>query len=414
MKVLVVGSGGREHALVWKIAQSPRVKKVYVAPGNAGMEGRRVAIKTEDLKGLLEFAKKEKIDLTVVGPETPLCEGIVPLFEREKIPVFGPKPEAAILEGSKVFTKEFLMRHKIPTARFQVFEEPVSARRYVEREGVPIVIKADGLAAGKGVFVCMTKREAFEALDFLFIQKGLGVAGRKVIVEDCLKGIETSFMVLASGQQVIPLATAKDHKRLMDADQGPNTGGMGAISPSPYLDQKMQARVMEGIIGPTLKGLEQEGRSFRGVLYAGLMLTEKGPTVLEYNVRFGDPEAQVILTRLEDDLVDLVEASLSGKLSGRQLRWKEETSVCVVMASGGYPGPYERGKPISGLDLTGPEVVVFHAGTEQNRGEIVTSGGRVLGVTALAKDLAAARQRAYGAISKIRWEGVCYRKDIGL
>lgn len=416
MKILVIGSGGREHALVWKLAQSRRVKKIYAAPGNPGMENQAelVPIKAEDLKSLVAFAKKEKIDLTVVGPEVPLCEGIVPLFEKEKLPIFGPSKEAALLEGSKIFTKQFLQRHQIPTAAFEVFESIEPARKYIEKRGAPIVVKADGLAAGKGVFVCATKEEALVALDFLFVKKGLGEAGRRIVIEDCLQGIETSFMVVASGREAIPLATAKDHKRAHDRDEGPNTGGMGAVSPSPYLNADLQEKVMKGIILPTLSGLEKEDRSFRGILYAGLMLTKEGPSVLEYNVRFGDPETQAILPRLEDDLVDLMEAALLGKLPAQPLRWKKELSVCVVMASEGYPGPYPKGKTIRGLGSIGPEAMVFHAGTARKGDQIITAGGRVLGVTALGRDLAEAREIVYGAASQISWEGVHYRRDIGL
>ncbi|MDO8461778.1 MAG: phosphoribosylamine--glycine ligase [Deltaproteobacteria bacterium] len=416
MRILVIGSGGREHALVWKLAQSQRVKKIYVAPGNPGMESQAelVPIQAEDLKSLLSFAKKEKIDLTIVGPEVSLCDGIVPLFEKEKLPIFGPSKEAALLEGSKIFTKQFLMRHQIPTAAFEVFESIEPARKYVEKSAVPIVVKADGLAAGKGVFVCGTKEEAFQALDFLFVKKGLGEAGRRVVIEDCLQGIETSFMVVASGREAIPLATSKDHKRAYDRDQGPNTGGMGVISPSPHLGLPLQEKVMSEIILPTLAGLEKEGRFFKGILYAGLMLTKEGPFVLEYNVRFGDPETEAILPRLEDDLVDLIESALQGKLLGKLLRWKKEVSVCVMMASEGYPGPYPKGKVIDGLGTVGPEAIVFHAGTARQGDQIITAGGRVLGVTALGRDLAEARKIAYGAVSKISWEGVHYRRDIGL
>ncbi|MDO8643440.1 MAG: phosphoribosylamine--glycine ligase, partial [bacterium] len=386
-------------------------------PGNAGIAALAecVPIQSEDLSGLLNFAKKEKIDLTIVGPEAPLVEGIVSLFERAGLPVFGPSKGAAQLEGSKIFTKEFLQRHEIPTGDFAVFESFEPAQKYIEKKGAPIVVKADGLAAGKGVFVCSTKEEALAALKFLFVEKGLGEAGKRVLIEECLKGIETSFIVLASGREALPLATSKDHKRAYDDDRGPNTGGMGTVSPSPYLNEDLQKEVMDRIILPTLKGMEEEENSFNGVLYAGLMLTREGPKVLEYNVRFGDPEIQVILPRLENDLLDLIEACMKGKLKQQKLLWRKELAVCVVMASGGYPGKYEKGKVISGLDQVGSEEgIVFHAGTVFKGDQVVTAGGRVLGITSLGKDLEEARQKAYRAVSKISWDGAFYRKDIGL
>lgn len=414
MKVLVIGSGGREHALVWKLSQSQRVRKLFVAPGNAGMArlAECVSIPPDDLQGLLQFAQREKIDLTVVGPEGPLCDGIVSLFEEAGLPIFGPSQKAAQLEGSKIFTKDFLARHHIPTAAYTVVSDYERACQAVKSWKQEIlVVKADGLAAGKGVFVCSSKEEALNALHFLFIQKGLGGAAARVVLEETLIGTETSFMVLAKGTKAVPLATSKDHKRVYEGDLGPNTGGMGTISPSPYLDSHLQTRVMQDLIAPTLAGLEKEGMPYQGILYAGLMLTKEGPKLLEYNVRLGDPETQVILPRLKNDLVDCLEAVMIGNCPTR-LDWSEDAAVCVVMAAKGYPGVYQKGQVISGLEEASKDALIFHAGTRLSGTQVVTDGGRVLGVTGLGSNFEAARQKAYGAVQKISWDGAFYRKDI--
>jgi phosphoribosylamine--glycine ligase len=417
MKVLIVGSGGREHALAWKVSQSPKVKEVIAAPGNPGIKkiGRCVDIKPTDVEGLAEFAQKEKIDLTIVGPEAPLVAGIVDEFERRGLKIFGPSKAAAKLEGSKVFAKEMMKKYGVPTAEFQVFDNPEEAKRYVREKGAPIVVKADGLAAGKGVVVAKTVEEAIEAIDRIMVEKVFGESGNRVVIEECLEGEEASYLVITDGKNFVPLATAQDHKAVFDGDEGPNTGGMGAYSPAPVLSEDMEKEVQERVIKPILEGMRREGTPFKGVLYAGLMITEKGPMVLEFNVRFGDPEAQALMRRLEDDLVDVSLSSIEENLV-EELHWKPETSICVVLASKGYPGRYEKGKEITGIEEAEkvPTVVVFHAGTAVKDGKLVTNGGRVLNVTALGRDIVEARERAYRAIEKIHFEGMHYRKDIGL
>lgn len=417
MKVLIVGSGGREHALAWKVSQSPKVKEVIAAPGNPGIKkiGRCVDIKPTDVEGLAEFAQKEKIDLTIVGPEAPLVAGIVDEFERRGLKIFGPSKAAAKLEGSKVFAKEMMKKYGVPTAEFQVFDNPEEAKRYVREKGAPIVVKADGLAAGKGVVVAKTVEEAIEAIDRIMVEKVFGESGNRVVIEECLEGEEASYLVITDGKNFVPLATAQDHKAVFDGDEGPNTGGMGAYSPAPVLSEDMEKEVQERVIKPILEGMRREGAPFKGVLYAGLMITEKGPMVLEFNVRFGDPEAQALMRRLEDDLVDVSLSSIEENLV-EELHWKPETSICVVLASKGYPGRYEKGKEITGIEEAEkvPTVVVFHAGTAVKDGKLVTNGGRVLNVTALGRDIVEARERAYRAIEKIHFEGMHYRKDIGM
>ncbi|NPA15940.1 MAG: phosphoribosylamine--glycine ligase [Deferribacteres bacterium] len=417
MKVLVVGQGGREHALVWKIAQSPKVDAVYAAPGNGGIceEATCVDIPANDLEALRDFAVKEGIDLTVVGPEEPLVRGIVDLFEEAGLTIFGPSKAAAQLEGSKAYAKNFMREMGIPTADFEVFEDPEEAKKYIEKKGAPIVVKADGLAAGKGSIVCKSVDEAKRAVDAIMVDRIFGEAGDRIVVEDFLRGEEASFIVITDGKNVVPLASSQDHKPVYDNDEGPNTGGMGAYSPAPVVTEYIHDKAMNEIVIPTIEGMAERGIPFKGVLYVGLMIEDdKYPRVLEYNVRFGDPEAQPILMRMKSDLVDALLASINGTLDSCEIEYLDDAAVCVVMASGGYPGKYEKGKEIHGLDEVAKmeRVKVFHAGTKKVDGKFVTNGGRVLGVTALGKDIKEAVDRAYEAVSKISWEGVHYRKDI--
>ncbi len=417
MKVLVIGGGGREHVLAWKLTQSPRVKKLYAAPGNPGIArlGECLPIGAEEIDRLLKVAVQEGIDWTIVGPEAPLCAGIVDRFAAKGLKVFGPTQMAAQLEGSKVFSKEFMVTHQIPTADFQVFTDIRSARNYTQEKGLPLVIKADGLAAGKGVFVCHEETEVAEALDQIFTKKVFGAAGERVLIEDCLEGVETSFLVFSDGDNVLPLEPAKDHKPIFDGNRGPNTGGMGTYSPTPTITPELQDKILSKIVLPTIHGMKLGGAPFRGLLYVGLMLTDRGPFVLEYNVRFGDPEAQVILPRLKTDLIDVLEATEQGTLGSLSLEWDPRSCLCVVLASPGYPGSYPKGLPIAGLEtVTDPTVFAFHAGTKQEGNQIVTSGGRVLGITALGEDLKAAHDKAYAAVAKIHFDGAHCRKDIGL
>ncbi len=417
MKVLVVGAGGREHALVWKISHSPVVEKIYVAPGNGGMrEAERVSIPVHETVALADFAAEKSIDLTVVGPELPLALGIVDEFQRRGLRIFGPSKLAAELEASKVFAKEFMTRHGIPTAEFDVITDFASGKEIIEsgKYGYPVVVKADGLAGGKGSLVCFSHEEALRALDLLINKRVFGTAGDKVIIERFLPGREISFTVITDGKNIVPIVTSKDYKRAYDGDQGPNTGGMGAVSPCPYVDANLYVKIMDSIVRPTIRGMLEEGREFRGVLYAGLMLTEEGPKVLEFNVRFGDPETQAIMMRLRSDLVEVLSSVAEGLIPERKLEWDREVSLDVVLASGGYPGKYEKGKEIKGLEDVPPEVVVFHAGTEYRDGKFYTAGGRVLNVAAKGKDLEEARSKVYSAIEKIHFEGMHYRKDIGI
>ncbi len=416
MKVLVVGSGGREHALVWKIAQSPRVKKIYCAPGNGGISdlAECVPVGAEDIEGLLGFAKERKMDLTLVGPEGALTLGIVDRFEEEGLSVFGPRKNAAILEGSKIFTKDFLKRHKIPSAEYKSFTDPASAIDYIREIGAPIVVKADGLAAGKGVVVAQSVEEGIEAVRMIMEEKRFGTAGESLVVEECLVGEEASFLVFTDGKTVLPMVSSQDHKQVFDDDKGPNTGGMGAYSPAPVIRDRM-SEIMETIMIPTIRGMEQEGRPFKGILYAGLMVTSSGPQVMEFNVRFGDPEAQPILFRLKTDLIEIIESIQDERLDQIQVEWRDGASICVVMASGGYPGSHKKGIPITGLESVPADndLFVFHAGTRKEDAKIVTSGGRVLGVTAHDADLAGALEKAYNAVNKINFEGKHIRTDIG-
>ncbi len=416
MKVLVVGSGGREHAIAWKLSQSRLVDKIYCTPGNAGISGMAecIDVDSSDFSALVDFVRYEWVDLTIVGPEDPLSRGIVDAFEKEGRRILGPSKAAAQLESSKVFSKEFMKRHRIPTAEYKVFSSYIHAEDHVRMKGAPIVIKADGLAAGKGVIVASTVDEAIDALRLIMKDKAFGDAGNKVIVEECLQGEEASFMVFTDGKTIVPMVSSQDHKRVLDGDKGPNTGGMGAYSPAPVVTKELESLVIDTVMRPTIEGLRSEGIKYKGILYAGLMINNGNPYVLEFNCRLGDPETQPILSRLNTDLVDISMAITDGKLSDIDIEWKDEASVCVVLASKGYPGKYEKGKVIHGLndvkEIDG--VVVFHAATAFNNNDIVTNGGRVLGVTALGKDIKAAKDRAYEAIKKIQFEGMHYRKDI--
>ncbi len=418
MRILVIGSGGREHALVWKIAQSKLVDKVFCSPGNGGIsqQAECIDIKAEDIAGLWEFARKEKIDLTVVGPEVVLSLGIVDEFQKAGLKIFGPNKSAANLEASKVFSKQLMAKYNVPTADFKVFDHPDAANKYIEKIGSPCVVKADGLAAGKGVVVAKTVDEAKKAVESMMREKVFGPAGNKVIIEECLEGQEASILVITDSKEVIALASAQDHKRVFDYDQGPNTGGMGVYSPAPVVTADILKAVMEKIIYRTIDGLAKEGIDYRGVLYAGIMLTQDGPKALEFNVRFGDPETQAILPRLESDLVEVMLAASEGKLAKvKNLSWDSRACVCVVCASKGYPGNYEKDKEISGLAEAGQmqDIVVFHAGTKKEGSKILTSGGRVLGVTGLGNTIKEALDHTYTAVKKINFPGMHYRKDIG-
>ncbi len=416
MKLLVIGSGGREHALIWKLKQSKHVKKIYCAPGNAGIAQDATCedIPALDLKRLLNFATKKKIDLTVVGPEAPLVEGIIDLFEANGLPIFGPSKRAAELEGSKAFAKRILERYKVPTADFRIFSSYEDAKKYVAKAEVPLVVKADGLAAGKGVIVCQDRESALEALHRIMADKVFGDAGHKVVIEEYMKGEEVSLLGISDGENLVYLAPAQDHKAILDGDQGPNTGGMGAYAPVPQVDEEMLAHIKKTIMEPTIKGMALEDRPYRGVLYAGLMLTRTGPRVLEFNCRFGDPETQVILPLAECDLVEVMMAAMDGHLLEYGFTNRQAAAVCVVIASGGYPNKYCTGLPILGLDIAlDQDVMVFHAGTETREGKVVTAGGRVLGVTALDKSIKSAIDKAYRAVGRIAFDGAYYRKDIG-
>jgi phosphoribosylamine--glycine ligase len=419
MKILIVGGGGREHALSWKLARSSKVSKLYCAPGNGGtrLVAENVGIPDSDIEKLADFALQAGVDLTVVGPEIPLSLGIVDEFEKRGLRVFGPNRKAAELEASKVFAKQFMERHKIPTGRFRVAGTADKARAILRSGefGWPVVLKADGLAAGKGVIIAKTAEEAEEAVRAIMEERQFGDAGRVLLIEEFLHGREISFIVIADGAQVLPLVTTMDHKAVFDGGEGPNTGGMGTISPSPFLTKKMFGEVMSGIVLPTVTRMREEGRTYKGVLYCGLMLTAEGPKVLEYNCRFGDPETQPQMLRLESDLVDVLMAAVSGNVLENEVRWAEKAAGCVILASGGYPGPYAKSLVIQGLNAVAemPGVVVFHAGTKFEDGEYKTSGGRVLGVCASDATLAEAMGRIYRAAAAIRFEGVHYRRDIG-
>ncbi|MFH1593464.1 MAG: phosphoribosylamine--glycine ligase [Candidatus Omnitrophota bacterium] len=417
MNILVVGQGGREHALAWKLARSKRVDSLYCAPGNGGTSGlaKNIPIKADDIDGLADFCKKERIDLTVVGPETPLALGIVDRFNTEGLRIFGPSKAASQLEASKIFTKKLCKRKKIPTAWFETFEDAGKARDFIRLKGAPIVIKADGLAQGKGVIVAKTEKEACDAVDAILVEKRFGSSGDRLIVEECLEGEEASIIVISDGKNIVPLASSQDHKRALDGDKGPNTGGMGAYSPAPVVTEAIFETTIEKIIKPAIEGMQEAGTPLKGVLYAGIMVTGGGPKLLEFNVRFGDPETEAIIPRLKSDIVDLIEGSIDGSLENHKLKWDKRCCVSVVMASGGYPGKYEKGKEIKGLDeaLSLEETTIFHAGTKKTGGKVVTDGGRVLNVVSLGSDIKEAIERAYKACGRIDFTNAYYRRDIG-
>lgn len=418
MKVLIIGSGGREHALAWKAAQSTRVETVYVAPGNAGTAREpklsNVAIGAEDIPALCNFAKQNSIDLTIVGPEAPLVTGVVNIFQAAGLRCFGPTEGAAQLEGSKAFTKDFLARHNIPTGAYQNFTDIDKALAYIKAKGAPIVIKADGLAAGKGVIVAMTLDEAEAAVRDMLAGNAFGEAGHRVVIEEFLEGEEASFICIVDGKNALPMATSQDHKRVGEGDSGPNTGGMGAYSPAPVVTDEIHRRIMKEVIEPTVAGMAAEGNPYTGFLYAGLMITADGaPKVIEYNCRFGDPETQPIMMRLKSDLTELCDAALDSKLEQTTAEWDDRVSLGVVMASGGYPGSYSKGDVISGLDGDSETCKVFHAGTKLDGNNIVTAGGRVLCVAALGNSVTEAQQSAYARVKQIDWDGAFYRNDIG-
>jgi phosphoribosylamine---glycine ligase len=418
VKILVVGSGGREHALAWKLAESPEVDRIFCAPGNAGTEeiGENVPIPASELPKLVSFAKENQIDLTVIGPDDALAGGIVDLFEAEGLRVFGPNQKAAQLEASKIFAKELMSAEKIPTAQARTFSSSKEALDYCGEVMLPVVIKADGLALGKGVTIAHDREEAGQAVRAMMEERAFGEAGRRIIVEECLRGTECSVHALVSGESCRMLATARDHKRAFDGDEGPNTGGMGAVSPADNWNIYREREFEDSIMQPLLHGLTRNGRMFRGLLFPGLMVTNKGLRVLEFNCRFGDPETQAILPRLKSDLVSLLMATIEGRLEGVPIEFDSQTAVTVILASGGYPGKYDTGKPIEGLEDAArlPEVRIFHAGTKRQDGKIVTSGGRVLAITALGESVTEARERAYGAIRQIHFEGCLFRRDIAL
>ena len=418
MRILVVGSGGREHALAWKLSQSPEITKVFCAPGNGGIAqvAELVDIGAEDVETLMEFAESRDIDLTVVGPEASLAKGIVDAFERRGLRIFGPTKAATRLESSKAFAKNLMKKYHIPTAQFAVFDDVQAARSYVRQLGAPIVVKADGLCGGKGTIVANTISEALGAIDLLMEDRIFRQAGERIVIEERLAGEEASFIVVTDGTTAMPFLSSQDHKRLQEGDKGPNTGGMGAYAPTPIVDAALTKQIMQQIIEPTIRGMASEGLTFKGVLYAGLMLTGDGPKALEFNVRFGDPELQAILPLLKSDLVPILDDAVEGRLSSDPWEWEQGSCACVVLASGGYPGDFRIGKEIYGLDQLAQrsDLVVFHAGTRQDRNRIVTWGGRVLNVVGLGSDLEAALKQAYEAIHAVRFDGMHYRKDIGL
>ncbi len=420
MKVLVIGGGGREHSIAWKLSQSPQIKELYLIPGNGGTSeiGENVNISLNEIVEVADFAKEKKIDYTIVGPEAPLVSGIVDEFEKRGLNIFGPSKNASIIEGSKVYAKRFMKKYEIPTAKFRVANTPEEAQSFIKQKifNFPYVIKADGLAGGKGSIIVKSKEEAYKAVEDLMINQKFGSAGEKVVFEEFLKGVETSFMVFSDGKRGFPLVTSKDYKRLEDGDKGPNTGGMGAISPSPYVDYDLIKDIQRKIVMPTIYGMAQESRMFKGLLYPGLMLTEEGPKVLEYNCRFGDPETQAIMMRLKTDLLEVIDGVIHNTIKDINIEWSLEPSACVVLVSGGYPEKYEKGKEIYGLKRAKmiEGVQIFHAGTKKEGGKYYTNGGRVLNICAIAPSLDKVMEKIYSAISFISFEGMRYRTDIGM
>lgn len=415
MRVLVIGSGGREHALVWKLASSPRVEKVYCVPGNPGISkiAHCVQLDTNDNFAMIRFAVENKVDLTVVGPEAPLAKGIVDAFAKEGLKIFGPSKAAAQIEGSKAFAKDLMKKYNIPTAGFEVFTEAAAAKEYIKQHGAPVVVKADGLAAGKGVIVAMTLDEALNAIDAIMCDKAFGSAGSQVVVEDYLTGEEASLLAFTDGKTIVPMVAAQDHKRIYDGDKGPNTGGMGAYAPAPVVNDEIRQKVMTDVLKPIIAAMANEGCPYKGCLYAGLMITEDGPKVIEFNARFGDPETQVVLPLLESDLTVIMEACIDGTLCKTEVEWQSGAAVCVVLAAQGYPSAYRKGDVINGIEQAEQQgALVFHAGTKLSDGHIVTNGGRVLGVTAVASDLVNAIKKTYEAVNDIDFKDVQYRRDI--
>ncbi|HDQ44366.1 MAG TPA: phosphoribosylamine--glycine ligase [bacterium] len=415
MKVLVVGGGGREHALIWKIRQSPFAEEIFCAPGNGGIAeiAECVDIPVTDIKSLMHFAEKNMVDLTVVGPELPLTLGIVDKFRERDLVIFGPTEKAARLEGSKAFAKEFMEKHKIPTASSRTFTSAKEAALHIHKIDPPFVIKADGLASGKGVLICQTRAEGFDGIEMIMKKKAFGKAGNRVVIEDFLEGEEVSILAITDGETIVTLPPSQDHKAIYEGDKGPNTGGMGAYAPAPVLDRRLQTVVFEKILVPVVQGMKSEGNPYTGVLYAGLIMTNEGPKTLEFNCRFGDPETQAVLPLLRTDIVDLLLESAEGRLKDRPVELQDKAAVCVVMAAGGYPGDYEKGKEIQGLNKIYRDVTVFHAGTRMKNDRLVTDGGRVLGVTAVDDTIEQAIRKVYGAVGKITYDGAYYRRDIG-
>ncbi|MCD6187821.1 MAG: phosphoribosylamine--glycine ligase [Desulfuromusa sp.] len=417
MKILVIGGGGREHTLVWKISQSPLVDKIYCAPGNPGIAelAECVHIGAEEIDALLDFAKAEQVDLTVVGPEVPLTMGIVDIFQAAGLEIFGPDKAAAQIEGSKKFSKDLMARYNIPTAAYQSFSDHAQAVAYIREQGAPIVVKADGLAAGKGVIVAMTEDQAIAAVDDIMLNQVFGDAGASVVIEEFMDGEEASFFAFTDGKNILPLASSQDHKRLNDNDEGPNTGGMGAYSPAPVVTDELYQVIVDTVVKPTIDGMAEDGCPYSGILYVGLMIKDGNPRVVEYNARFGDPEAQPLLMRMKSDIVPVLQACARGDLQQDSIDWYDKAAVCVVLASGGYPAAYEKGLPISGLDAAAEieDVMVFHAGTTLKDGRIVNQGGRVLGVTGLGDTVRDAIDKAYAGVKVIHWDKVHYRHDIG-
>lgn len=415
LRILVIGNGGREHTLVWKCKQSPKVSEVFCAPGNGGIEeiATCVNINPTDQEELLQFAKQMEIDLTIVGPEAPLTDGIVDLFMEHGLKIFGPSKQGAWIEGSKRFAKELMKKYQIPTARFQAFTDPEEAKAYVVEQGAPIVIKADGLAAGKGVVVARTLSEALDAISQVMEARVFGTAGAEIVIEECLEGQEVSLMAFVDQHSFTPMVISQDHKQAFDDDQGPNTGGMGAYSPVPQIPDAIVQQAIDEILAPMTEAFKQEGISYRGVLYAGLMITDQGPKVIEFNARFGDPETQVVLPRLQTDLVEVLLAVMEDRLQTLEITWSEESAVCVVMTAEGYPNQYQTGERITGISEPTATQVVFHAGTKQFDGHVVTNGGRVLGVTAWGEDIEKAREASYQLVQQISFSGAHYRRDIG-